>query len=244
MKMTPLRKLLKESKKCNPFNDAYDGDEMISLIKSTVSINDLMEDPLRFTIGITDFMHIFFTDFFDMLKENILSANLPHEELIELLFVAFNRNYLVVLQKQIEYLKKQKNLSQNDLYKVKLTTMNVGMGPVEINSTLEVEVDALTYVLNYTRYFAETPIQIDSSLPDLHTIKKAQSIALTSVYYTIIKSVYDESIWTYGHWTKRPDDSKVIFDVIYPEADLLIINKVGLIRFQKNATSGVIQLIP
>jgi hypothetical protein len=244
MKMTPLRKLLKDNKKCNPFNDAYDSNEMLALIKTSMSPAEFSEDPLRFTIGITDFMNTFYIDFYALLEENILSANISHKDLIELLFVAFNRNYLVVLKKQIEHTKKQKRLNQNDLYKFRITTMNAGIGPVEINSSLEVEVDALNHVLNYTRYFEKTPVAIDSSLPELHPIQVAQHVALTAAYYTIIKSVYDDSIWTYGHWTRREDDSKATFDVIYPHAAFLLINKVGLIRLQKNTTSGVIQLIP
>jgi hypothetical protein len=72
MEITPLRKLLKESKKCNPFNNDYNREEMINLIKSTVSTNNLSEDPLRFTIGITDFMNRFYTQFYKILEEDIL----------------------------------------------------------------------------------------------------------------------------------------------------------------------------
>jgi hypothetical protein len=118
-------------------------------------------------------------------------------------------------------------MSQDDFYKVKLTTLNEGMGPVDVNSTLEVEVDALTYVLNYTRYFIAEPVTVDASLPDLHPIQAAQHIALTSAYYTIIKSTYDESIWTYDHWTTGSEDlnAEIIERVIKNEKNYFTINK-------------------
>lgn len=244
MKMTPLRKLLKDEKKCNPFNDAFDGDVMWKLIQQSMPFEEFQQDSLHDTPAVAVFMNGFFKDFFALLKEGLSKANQQHKEFIELLIVLFNRNYLVVIKKQIELMSKQTQINQNDLYKMKLSTLNEGMGPVEINSSLEVEIDALTYVLNYTRYFATISITIDSSLPELHPIQIGQAIFLNSSYYTIIKSTYDDSIWIYGHWNTRTENSKTIFEVIYPASDLLVINKVGLIRMQKNATSSVLQLLP
>ncbi len=242
--MTALRKLLKDNKKCNPFNDAYSRDEMVKLLKLTVDPEEFKQDPLRFTIGFTDFMNSFFTGFFLLVKENIASSNIPHKDFIELLFVVFNRNYIGILKRQREHVKNQKQISQADTYKFRITTLNAGIGPVDLNSALEVDIDALTYVLNYTRYFATTPVILESSLPDLQTISCAQSIAINSAYYTIIKSTYDESIWNYGHWIKKTEDPKVILDVIFPETDLLLAKKVGLIRLDKETKSAFLQLLP
>jgi hypothetical protein len=105
MKMTELRKLLKDNKTRNPFNDAYDGVKMISLIQQKVTKEEFAADPLRFTIGITDFMNGFFTEFFAIVKEKLATANVPHKEFVELLILAFNRNYLVVLKSKLIYLR-------------------------------------------------------------------------------------------------------------------------------------------
>lgn len=242
--MTPLRKLLKDNKKCNPFNDAFDYDQMWELVKQNIPIKEFEEDPLRYTPAVTHLMNSFFKDFFELIKENLATSNLTHKDFVELLIVLFNRNYLVVLKKQIALMKTQKQIHQNDLYKLKLTTLNEGMGPVELNSSLEVETDALTYVLNYTRYFATTSVAINNSLPELHPIQAGQIIFMSSSYYTIMKSTYDDSIWTYGHWITKSHSSKVLLHVDYPDSDLLVSNKVGLIRLQKNTTTSIMQMIP
>ena len=101
MTITPLRKLFKNNKVCNPFNDAYDFETMIKLIQSTITPTDFAGDPLHTTIRITDFMNTFYTDVYKMLEEDIRNANVSHSQLLDLLFVAFNRNYLVGLKKQI-----------------------------------------------------------------------------------------------------------------------------------------------
>jgi hypothetical protein len=243
MYISPLRKLLKDDRQCNPFNDSYDFDVLIKKVSSEIKQEEFLDDPLRYMLKVSAFMNVHYKDYYMFLKESIQKANISFHQLTELLFAIFNRNYLILFQNRITELKEQQIFNQNDFYTYKIETLNKGIGKVEANSALELEVDAFNYLLNYLRYYKDEDIHIDRSLQDVWPIERAKGISIASAMFALVKEEYDNSVWNNGYWKIQQAVAMTIFNIEYPDEELLIISKVGLIRMQKNISSNFFNIL-
>lgn len=239
MKLSPLRKLLKDNLELNPFNDKFQKESYYKFILEKLSYEQLQNDELNEVLKVLPFLNDNFKEFYEYIKQNILNSNLHFNQLIDLLFSSFNRNFLI-LYKQIEQeAKNNKDINQKRFYSYKVHTQDKSVGKIEAAAALESDIDALIYVINYLRYFSDKTIQIDNRKNNVHPVEISIRIAFSSNYYNVLKSIYDDSIWNMGIWKLHYDGLKPKLQVIYKDTELLILNKVGLLRLQRNISSNV-----
>lgn len=235
---TPLRKLLKGKIELNPFNDKFQKDTYLEFIFSSLKLEDVQADNLNDTLKILPFLNDNFKEYYQYLGDNILNANLRYTELIDLLFTALNRNFLIATKQMLAKGKGKKEINQKESFSYKIDTLDKSIGKVEVASALESDIDALNYVLNFVRYFDGKQINVDKGKEAVHPIEIAKRIALSSNYFNILKNIYDESIWNMGFWKIDETNTKPKLNVIFEDTELLILAKVGLLRLQRNISSN------
>lgn len=239
-KFTPLRKLLKDKLELNPFNDKFQKDSYLELIFSHLKAEDIQYDNLKEVLKILPFLNDNFKEYYQYLGDNILNANIRYTELIDLLFTALNRNFLIATKQMLAKGRDKKEINQKEAFSYKIDTLDKTIGKVEVASALESDIDALNYVVNFVRYFDGKQISVDRDKEAVHPIEIAKKIALSSNYFNILKNIYDESIWNMGYWKIDEPKTKPKLNVIFEDTELLILAKVGLLRLQRNISSNFI----
>ncbi|OJY80572.1 MAG: hypothetical protein BGP13_18250 [Sphingobacteriales bacterium 40-81] len=240
MDLSALRKLLKDKPDLNPFNDKFQKDSYLDVIFKNLNYNEIANDKLNELLKILPFLNDNFKEYYTYIKDNIFSSNIKYGQLIDLIFVIFNRNFLVVTKQIFEETKANNIINQKRSFSYRIQTLDNSIGKVEVAAALESDIDALIYVVNFVRYFENDPINIDPNKQPVHPIEISKRISLSSNYFNILKSIYDDSIWNYGYWNLNESVSKPRIDVIFDDTEILILNKVGLLRLQRNTSSNFI----
>lgn len=240
MKMSALRRLLKDEPACNPFTDKFDFQSMIDKI-GRVPPADLAEESLIEAPRIAELMHRFYKDFYAYLSKNLKDSNISFFQLVDLLLTTFNRDYLVLFRRRNGQSNKRRFEYVHQMYNEKIETNNRGMGKVEPNSALEAEVDALNKVVSYMRYFANEPIAIDESLPEVRPVEAAKKMVISGTMFVVMKEEYENVVWNGGLFKVLLRDNKYRIDFIQPDAELLVLNKVGFIRLQQNSDGNSVR---
>jgi hypothetical protein len=243
MEFSKLRGLLKNNGKCYPFNDKYDPEEIISYVNNSLSKEELENDVLKETLFVINFLNNHYKEYYNYLKANILKSNIKFDKLVDLLFAVFNRNYLVLIKQGLVRFTGKKEIHERDLFSHKVQTLDSTMDKVEASSALEAEIDAMNFVLNYLRYFIDKEMEIDPNLPSLHPIEIAKRIAFSGSFYSILKEEYDNSIWNFGYWKYKKDGVKPVMNIVSPDHEMLILNKIGLIRLQRSVSTNSFSLL-
>jgi hypothetical protein len=238
MNISPLRKLLKDKPDLNPFNDKFQKESYLEIIFQTLSYEQVVNDDLSELLKILPFLNNNFKEYYSYIKENIDNSNVSYEKLVDLIFTIFNRNFLIVTKQMLAEGQKDKILNQKRAFSYKVQTLDDSIGKVEAAAALESDMDALMYVINFVRYFEHDEITIDQNKQDVHPIEISQRISLSSNYFNILKNIYDESIWNFGFWKLDESNSKPKIHVIFKNTEVLILNKVGLLRLQRNISSN------
>ncbi len=235
MYISPLRKLLKDDKQCNPFNDAYEYESLLAKIFTGIPKEEMVNDPLLLTLRVIPFMNDHYKDYYQLLKKCIFGSNLLFDQLLGLLFAVFNRNYQIIHRNKLAAMKGQEGFNLADHYSYKIETLT---GKAEASSALELETECMNTILNYLRYYETHHFDRNTSLPELHPIEMSKRIFFASSLFVVIKEEYDNSIWNDGYWSLHKIDGRAIFNIIYPQEDLLITGKTGLIRLGKNPAAN------
>jgi len=230
MEITKLRKLLKDDIKANPFNDNFNIDYLIEQVIH-LNIKEIEKDPLFPLIKSILLFNGEYVNYYRVLKEAFIASNLSFTSLFEIVIIIFNRNYLVHTHKNFNKFKNKNILSIKDLMSDKITTMDPNMGKIEASSALEADVDASNYVINYIRYYNNL---LPKNLGRDFEIKPLQKIHFTSQLFSVLKEVYDDSVWNGGSWEVNNSAEKPQLKVDFLDKNLLVLNKVGLTRMQNN----------
>lgn len=238
MTFSPLRKLLKDKLELNPFNDKFQKDSYLDFIFKNLKYEEVEKDKLKDALKILPSLNDYFKAYYQYLGENFKNSNIHYAELVDLIFTTLNRNFLIITKQMWQKDKDKKEVNQKDFFSYKIDTLDQSIGKVEAASALESDIDALNYVVNFLRYFNENQITITKDKKAIHPIEISKRIALSSNYFNILKNIYDESIWNMGYWKINENLPRTKINVIFEDTELLIHNKVGLLRLQRNISTN------
>jgi hypothetical protein len=235
MSILRLRKILQNRIELNPFNDKFRKDDFLQIIVSEIGLTELINDDLSDTVKLLTFLNQNYIDFYSTLKKYLLQSNVSYNVLLDLLFVSFNRNFLIISQQITEKHKGEDEFREKAFFSHKLTSRSGS--EVEARTALETDIDAFIYVLNFVRYIKPVDIRVDNLKQEDIAINKSYSIQALSKYYALLKVLFDDSIWSTGYWKISVGGIKPIFNVIFPDNNLLLVYQTGLLRFQRYLSS-------
>jgi hypothetical protein len=236
--MTTLRKLVKNDMKIYPYNDKFNFDYAKAQILQNISPGEFQHDTLSEVVKLLPFFNGYYTGTYSYMKKNFFEANIDFEQLINLFFVIFNRNYLILTRQMIERFKGKAEWRQQDFFSYKTKVGNGTTPNIEAAAIVELDVDAMNYALNYVQYFADSTFLIDQTKPAVRPIEIGKRLHAASSMFSNLKEQFDESIWNGGYWQINNKGNKPVLNLVFEDTELLIINKVGLIRFQRNISSN------
>jgi hypothetical protein len=235
MTISKLRKILRNRIELNPFNDKFQEDHFLNIIISEVNLNDLKNDILSDTVKLLTWLNQHYRDFYSHLKTNLKESNVPYDVLLDLLFVSFNRNFLILSQQIAEKHKGNDEFREKAFFSHKIESKSGSK--VEARTALETDIDAFIYVLNFVRYIKPEDIPVDDLKQETIAINNSYNIQSLSKYYALLKVLYDDSVWSTGYWKISEGGTKPVFNVIFPDNNLLLVYQTGLLRFQRNLSS-------
>lgn len=227
-----LRKLLQTKIELNPFNDNFKIEKYLDILFAEIDVLEIQKDELYQSLPFLPVLNIQYKSFYNFLKNQIHNCNLTFEELLDLVFVALNRNYFIYVQDVKK--KKKKRHSINDFLLERVKSIDDSLGDFELSSALENDIDSLNILINYLRYFKDYDFTKDNSKAEILSIDKVKELVLTSAYYHVQKAIYDEFLWEDGTWKIENIGNKPQIQIKFKDPNLLILNKVGHYRLQRN----------
>ena len=252
-----------------PTSDNYNKDKLLAILKtldpSSPQVSKFLDDPttrqpddlpnngigtkssemetsvrrIADFIQFSTYLHKWWTEFYRILKQDMIKTGLSGAELSLFPIAMLNRDWKVITEKRREQLKKVPEglYMVSDLMNFKIDPEN-GMKPVDIRAAMENETDSVGLIMNYLRYFNSDdfePSAVSNQPPvsDLNAAAQKQpALAITTSpsemmsqkmggvvlrmktvasVYAVLKRCYDDVLYGDGYVEIDEENHRVFF---------------------------------
>lgn len=221
-----LRKEFINNIALNPFNDKFNIREFEFLIMGVNNLDDLIE--LNAMIESFSHLHRFHKAFYSEVAKLVKSLDSNIENVIDLIFTVFNRNYLVVNDNRHTE-EHPEDVTLNEIANRSVMSMDKSIGEVNIISALETDAEGLNVLCNLLRHVKDSLLLADT-ISSENTIQSLIQVQLyASIYYTL-KSIYEDAVWNGGTFYYYKENKRI--EIKFPDKRSLICHAIGHLRIQ------------
>lgn len=239
-----IRHMLRNQKHWNPFSDQYDSEKIKKDLESYLAawkVNDEKipdpDDQSALTIVKNgQIFHYYFKQVYENMK-NAIDQTKAHPEHVMKYLVAIGNSDTILLNKHMKenIIHGSDNIRLEEISEFKIEAGNGGP-LVNAIGAFEMQVDLLTNLLNYLRYFLDTKGLHDNYVEE-EIIKISSYLYTSSNIMFSVKDSYDRIAWEDGMMEEsHPNQLRLIFnDEQYP-----LLLKVGQHRIEQNVLSAIL----
>lgn len=172
-------------------------------------------------------MNIVYNDVYTAQQKIIEDIRTPAFDIISHLVAFVNYNCCIIVQKFRQLLTEKNGTVQSYcmLFAAKLESNDKGVGLLPIDTSLEMQIDVLSMLINYIRYFREKEYDGGSSLGSEY-IEAIKHLFINMNKLCALKSDYDDSILNEGFFRYDEEDMTITFD--YLDHDNLKLLRTGV----------------
>lgn len=211
----------------NPFNDKFDPDQMFKTASDLAKKGQLTFRQLE-TLKNLPFFNSIYVKAYKKMNELITAAARTFPQNVESLIAIANRDYLMGFQHAMSKFDESISVEQR-LVKQNIPLPGQPDASIDANTLLDLTIDVANTGINYFRYFKQiTPGRLsnDSDITFVTSLYRLSNFLYTS------KHVYEDAVWQNGYIEFISDNHKLI--TRYNEPAVIIANRVGFIRLQRN----------
>lgn len=237
-----IRHMLRNQRHWNPFSDQYDAEkikeDLDTYLESVNEKNPDPDDPQALTIVKNGpIFHYYFKKLYEYMRDAI-DRTKAHPEHIMKYLVAIGNSDTILLNRHVT------ETLRHDFDSIRLEEINGiqiepgrGRPPINAIGAFEMQVDLLTNLLNYLRYFLHT-----KGLHDHYDEEQLEQIAgylytSSNVMFTV-KDSYDRIAWEDG---KMEGPQRNELRLMYKDDQYALLVKVGQHRIDRNVLSAIVE---
>lgn len=205
-----------KDKRVKPFSPSFD-DSILKHIKNKVikeeSLNRDFEHLYDNFVSVSKIMNRIYNDVFATIKEIVVYTGTPAFDLISHLVALVNCNYYSIAKKLNQQLPDNKGKVQPYyvLAAAKLESLDKEVGLLPIDSSLEMEIDILSMLINYIRYFRDVKFE-HSPVTGIEYVEAVKCMFFNMNGLCALKTDYDDSILNEGYFRFDDEPKTLHFD--------------------------------